>query len=201
MPLNLSSKKLKRGKAPSNPSGEKGNSHGALYALATGAIFFTITVVIALFIYATGRFDNLSEKMDNGFNNLSEKMEMMNTNLSKKIERTDDRIDKWLIARAVFSGHVKGKSEKRVLTDSGTEILENEQDLTILLYSIYDKNPKTYPEDALYEIVQLLGKKKIEKILSDHKISIDILQGIVVSFYGGVKHGKYLEKRPFLKKD
>lgn len=201
MPLNLFSKKSKKGEAPSGISGEKGHSHSVLYALATCAVVIVVSVMPSLFIYTTSRFDNLGLKIDNKFDNLSTKIDNTETELLNEMKRVDDRIDKWLILKADFSGHVKGESEKRVLTESGREILESEQDFTKLLYCVYDKDPKTYPEDALYAVAKWLGKKKIEKILSDHKISIDILQGIVVSFYGGVKHGKYLEIRPFLKKD
>ncbi len=120
--------------------------------------------------------------------------------ISDKFEYVNNRIDNVLLLSSMSSGHVQKNSPSALLTMKGQAILINEHEFTSALYSIYDNNKNTYPENAYFTLIDsTFSQEKVNGIINKYDIDHQILVGIITSFYGGVKHGSYLEKRPFLK--
>lgn len=130
------------------------------------------------------------------------KYESGNKVLAKKIddnyENLGNRIDLVHVGRAIKGKWLEKKSPHAIPTEKTIDLYLTEQEFTNRLYKIYYEDRTTFPENAFYTLYDSLGTEKMQTIINKYGIDQEILLGIIISFYGGVKHGDYLDLRPYL---
>jgi len=159
---------------------------------------FLIFIPFFLSIFAYYSTIKLEHKLESSLIQLEHELESSLRQIEHKTEENSHRIDRLLAIPGLNSQTIQTKSPIYYLTPVAKNILAKEKVFTLELYKIYSTNPNTYPDEAFIQIYKVLGSNEINSILNRNKLNINELLGIILGYYGDVKHSNYLEKRSFL---
>lgn len=147
------------------------------------------------------RIETVNTSLNNTYEHGNQKL---SKNLSNKIDESfkelRNRIDILHARAGIETNWLRKDSPSVKFTPKTENLFRNEQEFTRALYSIYFKNRKTFPENAYYMLYadSVLGFDKLNGLVNKYNMNHEILQAIIISFYGGVKHGEYLDYQPYL---